>query len=72
MELAWNLCPFCGTPAPGMRRESMTLNEALQPLALGRTASEEQDEDNFDNMLDFESRASDLDPDLDLEPLSDD
>ena len=20
-ELAWNLCPYCGTPAPGMRRE---------------------------------------------------
>ncbi len=34
MELAWNICPHCGTPAPGLRREDMTLEEALQPLAL--------------------------------------
>ena len=34
MDLAWNLCPHCGTPAPGLRRESMTLDEAMQPLAL--------------------------------------
>jgi hypothetical protein len=32
MELPWNLCPHCGTPAPGMRREGMTLDEALRPL----------------------------------------
>lgn len=32
MELAWNLCPFCGAAAPGMRRESLTLDEALRPL----------------------------------------
>jgi hypothetical protein len=34
MELAWNICPHCGTAAPGMRRDDMTLEEALQPLAL--------------------------------------
>ena len=33
MELAWNLCPYCGTPTPGMRRENISLNEALQSLA---------------------------------------
>ncbi len=22
MELPWNICPFCGTPAPGMKKES--------------------------------------------------
>ena len=32
MELPWNICPHCGTPAPGMRREKLTLDEALQPL----------------------------------------
>ena len=32
MELPWNICPFCGTPAPGMRREHLTLDEALRPL----------------------------------------
>jgi len=31
MELPWNLCPYCGTPAPGMRRENLTLDDALRP-----------------------------------------
>lgn len=31
MDLPWNLCPYCGTPALGMRREGMTLEEALRP-----------------------------------------
>lgn len=32
MELPWNICPFCGTPAPGVRRENLTLDEALRPV----------------------------------------
>jgi RNA polymerase subunit RPABC4/transcription elongation factor Spt4 len=32
MELPWNLCPICGTPAPGMRREGLTLDEALRAV----------------------------------------
>lgn len=32
MELPWNICPYCGTPAPGMRREHLTLDDALRPL----------------------------------------
>ena len=32
MELAWNLCPYCGTPAPGMRRENMSMDDALRNL----------------------------------------
>lgn len=40
MELPWNICPHCGTPAPGMRREHLTLDEALRPLA-GDDADEE-------------------------------
>lgn len=31
MELPWNLCPYCAAPAPGMRREGLTLDEALSP-----------------------------------------
>jgi len=34
MDLPWNLCPYCGTPAPGMRREGMTLEEALRPAPI--------------------------------------
>jgi RNA polymerase subunit RPABC4/transcription elongation factor Spt4 len=30
MELSWNLCPYCGTPAPGMRRENLSMDEALR------------------------------------------
>ena len=32
MELPWNLCPYCGAPEPGMRRENLTLDEVLRPL----------------------------------------
>jgi hypothetical protein len=31
-ELAWNICPYCGTPALGMRRENLTMDETLQSL----------------------------------------
>lgn len=30
MELPWNLCPYCGTPAPGMRRDGLSLDDALR------------------------------------------
>ena len=40
MELPWNICPYCGTPAPGMRREHLTLDEALRPL----TGDDEEEE----------------------------
>jgi RNA polymerase subunit RPABC4/transcription elongation factor Spt4 len=32
MDLPWNMCPYCGTPAPGMRRENVTLDDALRPI----------------------------------------
>jgi RNA polymerase subunit RPABC4/transcription elongation factor Spt4 len=32
MELPWNLCPYCSTPTPGMRRENLSLDDALQSL----------------------------------------
>lgn len=35
MELPWNLCPYCGAAAPGMRREGLTLDEALRPIPAG-------------------------------------
>jgi RNA polymerase subunit RPABC4/transcription elongation factor Spt4 len=40
MELPWNLCPFCGTPAPGMIRENMTLDEALRPIPMENSEDE--------------------------------
>jgi RNA polymerase subunit RPABC4/transcription elongation factor Spt4 len=33
LEVPWNLCPHCGTPTPGMRREHLSLDEAMSPLA---------------------------------------
>lgn len=42
MELPWNLCPFCGTPAPGMRREGLTLDEALRPLPVEDETAENE------------------------------
>ncbi len=32
MELSWNLCPYCATPVPGMRRDNITLDDALETL----------------------------------------
>ena len=29
MELSWNLCPYCATPVPGMRKENITMEDAL-------------------------------------------
>ena len=29
MELSWNLCPYCATPVPGMRKDNITLEDAL-------------------------------------------
>ena len=43
MDLPWNLCPYCGTPTPGMRREGLTLDEALQPTPL-------EEENEFEEM----------------------
>jgi hypothetical protein len=35
MELPWNICPYCGTPAAGMRRDASTsMDEALRGLKL--------------------------------------
>ncbi len=34
MDLSWNLCPYCGTPAPGMRREKITMEDATRPTML--------------------------------------
>ncbi len=32
MELPWNICPYCGTPELGMRREGMSVDDVLRNL----------------------------------------
>jgi len=32
MDLSWNLCPYCATPVPGMRKESSSIEDALSFL----------------------------------------
>lgn len=32
MELAWNLCPYCGRTTPGMRRENLTMEDAMSAM----------------------------------------
>ena len=39
MELPWNVCPFCATPVPGMRQESVDMDEALKSLNIDETES---------------------------------
>ena len=45
MDLPWNLCPYCGAPSPGMRREGMTLDEALRPAAIETEIAEENEQE---------------------------
>jgi RNA polymerase subunit RPABC4/transcription elongation factor Spt4 len=42
MELAWNLCPYCGTPAPGMRRENLTVEDAVRNLPIENGDAEKE------------------------------
>jgi len=52
MELPWNICPHCGTPAPGMRREHLTLDEALRPLG---SESEVEDIDLLESVEEIDT-----------------
>jgi len=40
MELPWNVCPYCAAPVPGMRPESVNMDEALRSLQIGETDGE--------------------------------
>ena len=40
MELPWNVCPYCATPVPGMRQESVNMDEALRSLQIGESDGE--------------------------------
>ena len=40
MELPWNVCPYCATPVPGMRQESVDMDEALKSLKINETDGE--------------------------------
>ncbi|MFH2102552.1 MAG: zinc ribbon domain-containing protein [Chloroflexota bacterium] len=44
MELPWNICPFCSAVAPGMRKEGISMNEALEELAQIEKGQGEEDE----------------------------
>lgn len=33
MELSWNICPVCAATAPGVRKENISLDEALAPAS---------------------------------------
>jgi RNA polymerase subunit RPABC4/transcription elongation factor Spt4 len=41
MELPWNLCPYCGRATPGMRRENLTMEDALQATPVDDEGVEE-------------------------------
>ncbi len=46
IELPWNLCPFCGAAAHGMRRENLTMEDALQNLPIGETDEAQPSSEN--------------------------
>ena len=33
MELPWNVCPFCASIAPGMRKENISLDDSFHPIS---------------------------------------
>jgi hypothetical protein len=37
MEIPWNICPYCGTPAPGMRKEGGTMDDVARGLSVEET-----------------------------------
>lgn len=41
MELPWNLCPYCGTASPGMRRDNLSLDDALRTFSVEEADTEE-------------------------------
>jgi hypothetical protein len=43
MELPWNICPYCGTPVPGMRPGNLDLDQALHDLQINGTQAESGD-----------------------------
>jgi hypothetical protein len=45
MELPWNICPYCGTPEPGMRREGITMDDVVRELPKEPMESKENKED---------------------------
>ncbi len=42
IELSWNLCPYCGTPAPGVRRENATMDDVTRPAPIVEEAQPEE------------------------------
>jgi Double zinc ribbon len=34
MELSWNLCPYCGTPVPGMHLEKRNMDDLTHPAPI--------------------------------------
>jgi len=55
MKLPWSLCPYCGTPEPGKRREDISVKEAVQSVEI-----KELDELDKLNDLDDEVLISEL------------
>ena len=62
MELPWNLCPHCATPTPGMRREQITLDDALQSLVPSALEDEDVEEIQDFTILSEDSSEDELFP----------
>ena len=52
MELAWNICPHCGTPELGMRREGLSMDDVLRNLKIEDNAEIIDDEVVDDEVVD--------------------
>ena len=50
MELPWNICPHCGTPELGMRKEGMSMDDVLRNLNVEEEPEESKDEETSDQL----------------------
>lgn len=70
MKLPWGLCPFCGTPEPGKRREDLSVTEAVKTLQLEDDQEQELGLDqSLESDLSADEIGNELDLDLDLDDL---
>ncbi len=64
MELPWNICAYCGTPAPGMRKEGGTMDDVVRSLNVEKDKALPE-EDSRPALEDVRLTFPDVEPPLD-------
>jgi len=62
MELPWNICPYCAAPIPGLRREGMTMDEALRGLSIETLPQEDLELEQLSTKPEIEDAKDEINP----------